>query len=68
MAITSTRRHTLRYFVRSYVTRATTINAMTEIPANTPNPIGNTCSFFPGRVKGVADALAEEFSAAAVPD
>lgn len=32
------------------------------MPANTPNPIGRTSSFLPGRVKGVADA---EASAAA---
>jgi len=30
------------------VTIPTTSNAITETPANTPNPIGNTCSFFPG--------------------
>jgi len=54
----------LRYFVRSYVTRPTTISAITEIPAKTPKPIGNTWSFWPGRVKPVVwFALA----AAAVP-
>lgn len=56
--------HTLRYFVRSYVTRATTISAITEMPANTPKPIGSTCNFLPGIANGVADAL----SAAAVPE
>jgi len=58
----------LRYFVLSYVTSATTTNAMTEMPANTPSPIGSTCSFLPGRTNAAADALAVEFSAAAVPD
>lgn len=53
----------LRYFVRSYVTRPTTISAITEIPANTPSPIGKTCSFFPGNANDVDDA----FAAAAVP-
>ncbi len=60
------RQLTLRYFVRSYVTRATTISAITEMPAKTPNPMGNTCSFFPGMANGAGDVLA--FSAAAVPD
>lgn len=41
-------RKALRYFVRSYVTSPTTINAITEIPAKTPSPIGRTDSFFPG--------------------
>jgi hypothetical protein len=39
---------TLRYFVRSYVTKPTTINAMTDIPAKIPRPIGSTEIFFPG--------------------
>lgn len=39
------------------------MRAITEIPANTPRPMGSTCSFFPGIAKGVA--LADEFSAAA---
>lgn len=38
----------LRYFVRSYVTRPTTIRAITEIPAKTPKPIGRTEIDFPG--------------------
>jgi len=38
------------------------------MPANTPRPIGKTCNFFPGIWKGVEEALADEFSAAAVPD
>jgi len=53
----------LRYLVLSYVTRPTTINAMTETPANTPRPTGNTESFVPGRVKFV---VLGEFSAAAL--
>jgi len=40
----------LRYFVRSYVTSPTIIRAMTEIPANTPSPIGRTDRCFPGRL------------------
>jgi len=54
----------LRYLVRSYVTNPTTIRAMTEIPANTPRPMGRTESFFPGRVKAPA-ADADACSAAA---
>lgn len=42
------------------------MSAITEIPAKTPKPIGSTCNFFPGSVKGAADALAV-VSAAAVP-
>lgn len=53
----------MRYFVRSYVTRPTTIRAMTEIPAKTPRPIGRTDNFFPGMLKLVFD----ESAAAAVP-
>jgi len=56
----------LRYFVRSYVTKPTTIKAMTEIPANTPNPMGKTWIFCPGTEKADADDDAW-FSAAAVP-
>jgi len=44
------------------------MSAITEIPAKTPKPIGRTDSFLPGSVNGVDDALAAEFSAAAVPD
>jgi len=75
-------RNAFRYFVRSYVTRPTTTNAITEIPAKTPKPIGRTEMVFPGSenwVVGVwedaaaeadADALELEFalSAAAVVD
>lgn len=55
-----------RYFVLSYVTKPTTISAMTEIPANTPKPIGSTEIFLPGITKGAADAEGAE-SAADVP-
>jgi len=61
----------LRYLVLSYVTSPTTINAITEIPAKTPRPIGSTDSFLPGRVKAavaVVDAEADTFAAAAVPE
>jgi len=51
--------------VRSYVTRPTTISAITEIPANTPSPIGRTSSFFPGSVNGVAEAEASAAAAEA---
>ena len=44
----SKQRRTLRYFVRSYVTSPTTMSAITEMPANTPRPIGSTISFLPG--------------------
>jgi len=47
------------------VTKPTTIKAITEIPANTPRPIGKTCSFLPGKTNGAAEELAA-FSAAAV--
>jgi hypothetical protein len=55
----------LRYFVRSYVTRPTTIRAITEIPAKTPRPMGRTESFFPGTAKFDDDDCS---AAAAVPD
>jgi hypothetical protein len=45
------------------VTIPTASKAMTETPANTPNPIGSTSSFFPGGSK-VVDAPA--FSAVGV--
>jgi len=57
----------LRYFVRSYVTRPTTIRAITETPANTPKPIGRTDSFFPGSVNAAAWEE-EALAAAAEPD
>ena len=62
------RRRTLRYFVRSYVTKPTTINAITDIPAKIPRPIGSTEIFFPGIWKAAAaleDGLAVVLSAAA---
>lgn len=52
----------MRYFVRSYVTSPTTIRAITDIPANTPRPIGKTDNFFPGSVKA---AWEDELAAAA---
>lgn len=48
----------MRYFVLSYVTRPTTINAMTDIPANTPRPIGRTSSFRPGTCAAAGDSCA----------
>ena len=42
------------------------MRAITEIPANTPRPMGSTCSFFPGMAN--AAVVVDEFSAAAVPD
>lgn len=54
----------MRYLVRSYVTSPTTIKAITEIPANTPSPIGNTWIFCPGTAKA-ADADAEGACSAA---
>lgn len=59
---------TLRYFVRSYVTKPTTINAMTDMPAKIPRPIGSTEIFFPGIWKAAAaleDGEAVVLSAAA---
>jgi len=49
-----------RYFVRSYVTNPTIISAITDMPANTPSPIGSTESFFPPTLYGMevpSDAL-----------
>jgi hypothetical protein len=46
------------------VTNPTTIRAITEIPANTPNPIGKTDKVFPGSWKGAADVLAASAAAA----
>ena len=60
--------HTLRYFVRSYVTKPTTINAITDMPAKIPRPIGSTEIFFPGIWKAAAaleDAVLAVLSAAA---
>jgi hypothetical protein len=58
---------TLRYFVRSYMTKPTTISAITDIPAKIPRPIGSTEIFFPGIWKAAAaleDGVAEVLSAA----
>lgn len=55
----------MRYFVLSYVTNPTTISAITEIPANTPRPIGNTLNFFPGNAKAEDWEEAEALAAAA---
>lgn len=49
----------LRYLVRSYVTKPTTTRAITEIPANTPSPIGKTSTCCPGTLAaptGVGDS------------
>jgi hypothetical protein len=62
---------TLRYFVRSYVTKPTTINAITDIPAKIPRPIGSTEIFFPGIWKAdsaVEDAEEEVLSATVTGD
>lgn len=65
----------MRYLVRSYVTNPTTINAITEIPAKTPSPIGRTDNVFPGSWNALVDAavpvpLGAELatSGAAIPD
>lgn len=60
----------MRYFVRSYVTKPTTINAITDIPAKIPRPIGSTEIFFPGIWKAaeVVDAEAEALSATVTAD
>lgn len=61
--------HALRYLVLSYVTSPTTINAITEIPAKTPRPMGSTDSFLPGRANAAVAVEDEDtFAAAAVPD
>lgn len=52
--------HTLRYLVLSYVTSPTTMSAMTDIPANTPSPIGKTSSFLPGTDAASACAAAAD--------
>jgi len=52
------------------VTKPTTINAITDIPAKIPRPIGSTEIFFPGIWKAaeVADAEAEALSATVTAD
>jgi len=57
-----------RYLVRSYVTRPTTMSAITVIPAKTPKPIGKTCSDRPGIWKAAADDVDGAVSSAAVAD
>lgn len=52
------------YFVLSYVTNPTTINAITLMPPNTPNPMGSTCSDLPGTTNADAEADAAALSAA----
>ena len=45
------------------------MRAMTEMPANTPRPIGKTDSFFPGSVKAAwEEALAAAAEAAEADD
>jgi len=61
----------LRYFVRSYVTKPTTINAITDIPAKMPRPIGSTEIFLPGIEKAdcaVEDGEVDVLSAAVTGD
>jgi hypothetical protein len=52
------------------VTKPTTINAITDIPAKIPRPIGSTEIFFPGIWKAaeVVDAEAEALSATVTAD
>jgi hypothetical protein len=44
------------------------MRAITEIPANTPRPIGRTDSFLPGSVKAAWDAAAAEADEAAAAE
>jgi len=60
-------RNAFRYFVLSYVTRPTTINAITDIPAKTPNPMGSTASVFPGTANA-AVAVPDDAAAVAVDE
>jgi len=52
------------------VTKPTTINAITDIPAKIPRPIGSTEIFFPGiwKAASVVDAEAEALSATVTAD
>jgi len=43
------------------VTIPTTNKAITDTPANTPRPIGNTSNFFPGGSKGVGDGVGDSW-------
>jgi hypothetical protein len=54
--------------VRSYVTKPTTINAITDTPAKTPRPIGRTCTCLPGISKAAAGEADASTAAAAVPE
>lgn len=65
--VSKAKTHTLRYLVRSYVTKPTTMRAITDIPANTPRPIGNTDNLVPGNWKAAALVEVVE-SAAEVPE
>lgn len=63
----------LRYLVLSYMTKTTTMSAMTEIPAKTPRPIGRTDSVLPGIAKAAAadgddDALEDASAGWAIPE
>lgn len=58
---------TRRYLVLSYVTKPTTIKAITEIPANTARPMGKTESCFPGIWNAGAAELELAVSACVVP-
>lgn len=53
--------------VLSYVTKPTTIKAITEIPANTARPMGKTESCFPGIWNAGAGELELAVSACVVP-
>ena len=55
------------YLVLSYVTKPTTIKAITEIPANTARPMGKTESCFPGIWNAGAGELELAVSACVVP-
>lgn len=50
------------------MTRPTTINAITEIPANTPRPIGRTESVFPGSSNAAAVSEGSSAAAAEAPE
>lgn len=59
---------TFRYFVRSYVTHPTTARAMTDTPANTPNPMGRTESVLPGTVAAAVAGPLEDSGSEADDD
>jgi hypothetical protein len=62
----------LRYLVRSYVTNPTTMRAITDIPANTANPMGRTERCLPGSMNVAAEdddaAAADGVDPTPVPD